>query len=155
MFKKLLLVCFSVVGLMGCAQLPKAERTPKVTFSKEATLGKVVVTKTELKHITLEIQNTSNDILEVVWKESSINNSAPFITGQKYADSTAPMPNAILAPTSDLTVEIYPSNSIYHDQYWNIKDLKYPANVVLKLKQGTKEEFVVIKVDSVVTEQTK
>ncbi|MBC2857051.1 hypothetical protein H3N56_11470 [Cetobacterium sp. 2A] len=154
MLKKILLVCFAILGLVKCTSTPITKIIPKVTVLnlKEISLARVTIKRAGEMKITLNIKNLTNDNLEIVWKESSINNSLPFITKQKYNEATTPMPNTILSPFSNFVVDVLPSSNVYFGNYWRQLYLEYPVDIVLKLKQGTKEEFVILKIDVIITE---
>lgn len=77
---------------------------------------------------------------------------------RKYIDAGKPQLNEILAPNELKIISIYPSDNVYFDegklqdplfgggrigQGWKIKDINYPTKLVLCLKLGDKEEFII------------
>ena len=107
-------------------------------------------------NVMLTIKNKSEkDTIEIVWDKSKIGDSGCFLKG-KYIDAGKPQLNEILAPNELKTISIYPSDNVYFDegelqlfgggrigQGWKIKDIRYPVKLILCIKVGDKEEFIV------------
>lgn len=109
-------------------------------------------------YVMLTIMNKSEkDTIEIVWDKSKIGDSGCFLKG-KYIDAGKPQLNEILAPNELKIISIYPSDNVYFDegklqdplfgggrigQGWKIKDINYPTKLVLCLKLGDKEEFII------------
>lgn len=107
-------------------------------------------------NVMLTIKNKfEKDTIEIVWDKSKIGDSGCFLKG-KYIDAGKPQLNEILAHNELKTISIYPSDNVYFDegelqlfgggrigQGWKIKDINYPTKLVLCLKLGDKEEFIV------------
>lgn len=109
-------------------------------------------------YVILTIMNKSKtDTVEIVWDKSKIGDSGCFLKG-KYIDAGKPQLNEILAPNELKIISIYPSDNVYFDegklqdplfgggrigQGWKIKDINYPTKLVLCLKLGDKEEFII------------
>ena len=107
-------------------------------------------------NVELTIKNKSEkDTVEIVWDKSKIGDSGCFLKG-KYIDAGKPQLNEILAPNELKIISIYPSDNVYFDegelqlfgggrigQGWKIKDINYPTKLVLCLKVGDKEDFII------------
>ena len=109
----------------------------------------------QTNNVELTIKNKSKkDTIEIVWDKSKIGDSGCFLKG-KYIDAGKPQLNEILAPNELKIISIYPSDNVYFDevkllfgvgrigQGWKIKDINYPTKLVLCLKVGDKEDFII------------
>ncbi|MGL5982728.1 MAG: hypothetical protein ACRCZR_05315 [Cetobacterium sp.] len=99
--------------------------------------------------LKIKLKNTSSEVTEIIWSSSSINNSSIFGSGQKYIDAGRnTKPNSIISGNNIISESIYPSQSIYYDKNWKHRELNIPSEVILKIKQGSKEGFFVIDIKS-------
>ena len=131
-----------------------------VSCGSEKSIKEIVniSTSSYSNYISLTIKNKSEkDTIEIVWDKSKIGDSGCFLKG-KYIDAGKPQLNEILAPNELKIISIYPSDNVYFDegklqnpllgggrtgQGWKIKDINYPTKLVLCLKLGDKEEFII------------
>ena len=129
-----------------------------VSCGSEKSIKEIVniSTSSYSNYISLTIKNKSEkDTIEIVWDKSKISDSGCFLKG-KYIDAGKPQLNEILAPNELKIISIYPSDNVYFDegelqlfgggrigQGWKIKDINYPTKLVLCLKLGDKEEFII------------
>ena len=109
-------------------------------------------------YVMLTIMNKSKtDTVEIVWDKSKIGDSGCFLKG-KYIDAGKPQLNEILVPNEIKVISIYPSDNVYFDegklqdplfgrgrtgQGWKIKDIRYPVKLILCIKVGDKEDFII------------
>ena len=109
-------------------------------------------------YVILTIMNKSKtDTVEIVWDKSKIGDSGCFLKG-KYIDAGKPQLNEILVPNEIKVISIYPSDNVYFDegklqdpifgggrtgQGWKIKDIRYPVKLILCIKVGDKEDFII------------
>lgn len=99
--------------------------------------------------VELSLKNTSSEVTEIVWASSSLDGSPLFVTGQRYIDAgKTSKPNTIFGKNSTIEERIYPSKNIYFNKEWKKLDLKIPSELILKIKQGKKEGFYIIKINS-------
>ncbi len=129
----LLLASLSIL-LMGCTSMEvKAHKT----FIKTSNLVDLDATKgfrgNDLK---VKIINKTDDFVEVIWDSTNINDmpvgfgdDLVIQVGQKKA-------NTSIAPKDTFEKEIF-TREIFN----------YPVKVYVKVKQGTKEEFVALKLE--------
>ena len=109
-------------------------------------------------YVILTIMNKSKtDTVEIVWDKSKIGDSGCFLKG-KYIDAGKPQLNEILVPNEIKVISIHPSDNVYFDegklqdplfgggrtgQGWKIKDIRYPVKLILCIKVGDKEDFII------------
>ncbi|WP_330111936.1 hypothetical protein VSU16_04585 [Cetobacterium somerae] len=155
--KKIIFLCLVLLGIVGCTQMPVIEREPIVSITKESKIATFKVTDLGRNTIYGTLKNETGDVVEIVWKDSSLNNSRVFINGQKYLEASTPMSNTIMAPFSTVDVAISQADQVHYvsGYGWDINNLKYPSNLVLKIKQNSKEEYSIFNIDAKVTEKTK
>lgn len=153
--KKIVFLCLILLGITGCTQMSKRE--PIVEVTKESKLATFKVTDLGSSTVYGTIKNETNDVIEIVWRDSSLNNSRVFINGQKYSEASTPMSNMVMAPFSTADVGISQADKVdYISGYgWKIYNLEYPSNLVLKIKQNSKEEYSIFNIDAKVIEKTK
>ena len=127
-----------------------------ISCSKDIKEIVKISTFSRTNNVELTIKNKSEkDTIEIVWDKSKIGDSGCFLKG-KYIDAGKPQLNEILAPNELKIISIYPSDNVYFDegefqlfgggrigQGWKIKDIRYPVKLILCIKVGDKEEFIV------------
>lgn len=152
--KKLLLLIFSMVllGLVGCTAVDSTSK--EMRSSRLATVEfKFIPHKEGL--ITywydpeITITNKTDDVVEILWNSSSVNGSPILIEEQTMSNYGKLAPNTALAPYSSYNTIISSiKDSQINGEFYKLGTIKkYPAKIVIKVKQGSTEEFIVLEVE--------
>lgn len=104
----------------------------------------------------VDFNNTSNELIKVLWEESSItyNNSSytPFLAGQKYADAGNPAAPTIIPKNTSISKEVYSSGQVkYSDgQYgigWYTTRIDAPNTILIFcIEQAGIKKYITINV---------
>ena len=160
--KKLLLLFLVIIFMItGCSSAEKKINGTLKTYQEPVSLAKVDIITKDFKYnswngtyqpggIELEITNITSKPLNVIWDESSLNNSVIFKNEMKYIDAGKIPPKLVLFPNSKQTLFIYPSNSVEYvsGQYggWRIngfEEEQFPIKIILTFEQdGIKNSYI-------------
>ena len=130
----LLLLASLTMLFIGCTS---TEVKARKTFIKTSSLVDVDATKgVRGNDVIVKITNKTDDFVEVIWDSTNINDmpvgfgdDLVIQVGQKKA-------NTSIAPKDTLKKEIFTR------EFFN-----YPVKVYIKIKQGTREECVALKLE--------
>lgn len=144
----LLLASLSMI-FAGCTTLKLDVKSVKTSEAKLVKIEEVIPT---INSIIVTISNNSDEVVEVVWDRSKINGASPFLKG-KYIDAGKSQTNDIIAPKDKSTFTIYSSDDVGYAGGWYIDYLDYPAKLILCIKKGNSEEFIISEIDAKLVEE--
>ena len=169
--KKYLLVLVAILGLfiVGCSGIQTATVT-KSNVVKSSSLADVKVDKVIYNEFFITLENKSNDLLEVLLSESTINNNSIYdgeeldkVAQHNALAALGGMANSFNSlgaqpyiKEDDSKIELSKKSSnivlnvgekIAKRVGYSMKPTEFPAKVVVKLKQNDKTEYVYLNVE--------
>ncbi len=130
MKKRLLVLFMGILSLfmVGCTGTIVR---PENTYLKKSSMAKVEVTGIRFNEATIEIENITDDFIEVVWDSTNINNQPIGFENQLIKDVRYKKSNTSIAPKNKEKFIVYIAKAI-----------KYPAKLNLKLQQGQRYDYI-------------
>lgn len=138
------ILCLTTFTL-GCTSTQLVAKNSNIGKSEFLEIQNI---KPELENLNVTLVNNTKEVTEIIWDRSKINGSTPFLRG-KYIDAGKTQPNEVITPGETVTIDIYPSSNVYFSDFgWSLTRLTYPAKLVMCIKQGAKEEFIISTIDA-------
>jgi hypothetical protein len=158
------IILFDVLCFTACtSMLPTKRATPsfdvKVMYENDTPIATLAVEpKWSNSYLPgyagfeCEFHNNTAKVIKIIWSQSSVsyhNNSyVPFIDGQKYIDSTTPMPPTPIISKGVMSKTVYSSGQPYFSSGayggWSMNPIFWsgPIQIMFCIQSGEKEEYI-------------
>jgi hypothetical protein len=153
---------------MGCISSPTAEGTnnpPSITYNSKVESDNnsniAVVAGTAnwyttgrfknigLSGFTVSIKNNTDKVIRIIWDKSSITSSIGteniFLEGQRFINSSQPMPPTSIPAQSNINKDIYSAKQVQYDDGWEMQPLGPDVyKIILCIQSGEVEDSYTI-----------
>lgn len=147
----ILLLVLCAGAFYGCAG--KQTYTTKMTHERVSKFANIETIEASDNWLKIKITNLTDDILEVDWLKSSIDDSGILTDGHKASVAgTASIPSLILTPKREVTKELYKTDGTYFVANgwfsgWAYGEMKWPTILAIKVKSKGIEEYIILNVN--------
>lgn len=108
----------------------------------------IIILRSSTDRLIVSIVNNTSNVIEIDWNSSSLSNSSLFMDGQKYSNAGKMVPSTPIPPKGEIIKDISRAQDVWFSEYsgWNIKELDYPAEIIIKANSNNKSEYEVVKI---------